>query len=94
MRTQTIVVLGYGQRGKIYADYALNHPDEFKVGAIIETNEARRVLASSRHDCPIFADYKDFLKANIPADIVAIATQDIDHREHAIACMEKVCNFI
>ena len=89
MRTQTIVILGYGQRGKIYADYALNNPKEFTVGAIIDTDKARRELASSKHDCPIFADYKDFLQANIPADIVAIATQDIDHLEHAIACMEK-----
>ena len=89
MKTQTIVILGYGQRGKIYADYALNRPDEFKVGAIVDTDASRRKLASTRHNCPIFSDYKDFLDANIQADIVAVATQDIDHLEHAIACMEK-----
>ena len=66
MRTQTIVILGYGQRGKIYADYALRNPTEFKVVAIVETDKARQDLASSRHDCPIFTDYKDFLQANIP----------------------------
>lgn len=89
MRTQTIVILGYGQRGKIYADYALNHPDEFKVGAIVDTDSSRRELAASKHSCPIFSCYKDFLQANIPADIVAVATQDNDHKEHAVACMEK-----
>ena len=89
MQTQTIAILGYGQRGKIYADYALNHPDEFKVSAIVDTDLSRRELAASRHDCPIFADYKDFLRANILADIVAVATQDSEHKEHAIACMEK-----
>ena len=89
MRTQNIAIIGYGQRGKIYADYALNHADEFYVTAIVETDASRRALASSRHDCPIFEDYKSFLNAGISADIVAIATQDIDHREHAIACMEK-----
>ena len=89
MKTQNVAIIGYGQRGKTYADYALNHADEFHVTAIVETDEARRALAASRHDCPIFADYREFLTAGIDADVVAIATQDIDHREHAIACMEK-----
>ena len=89
MRTQTIVILGYGQRGKTYADYALNHPDEVRVTAIVDTDASRRALASSRHDCPVYSNYRDFLNAGIVADVVAVATQDADHRKHAIACMEK-----
>ena len=88
MQRKKIVILGYGQRGKIYADYSLNFPEEFEVVAIIETNPDRRAVGASRHNCPIFSDYKDFLNAKIEADVVAIATQDCDHREHAIACME------
>ncbi len=88
MQVKKIVIFGYGQRGKTYADYALRFPEEFKVVAIIETNSERRNIAKARHDCPVFSDYKDFLRANIKADVVAVATQDSDHREHAIACME------
>ena len=88
MQRKKIVILGYGQRGKIYADYALRCFEEFTVVAIIENNPERRKVAASRHDCPVFSDYKDFLKAEIQADIVAVATQDCDHREHAVACME------
>ena len=88
MEVKSIVVLGYGQRGQIYANYALANPEEFQVVAIIETDEARRNLAKSKHDCPVFSDYKDFLNEKIKADVVAIATQDADHKEHAIACME------
>ena len=88
MQRKKIVIFGYGQRGKIYADYALRFPEEFTVVAIIETNPERRAIGAERHGCSTFSDYKDFLKANIDADIVAVATQDSDHREHAIACME------
>lgn len=89
MRRQNIAIIGYGQRGQTYANYALNYSDEFLVTAIVDIDESHRNYAASKHNCPIFSDYKDFLNANIQADIVAIATQDSDHLEHAIACMEK-----
>ena len=88
MRVKDIVVFGYGQRGQIYANYALANPEEFRVVAIIETNAERRKVAKSKHDCPVFSDYKEFLEKKIKADVVAIATQDADHLEHAVACME------
>lgn len=88
MNTKKLAVVGYGQRGSIYADYALQNPTEFVVTAITDNDKSRRELAASKHDCPIFDDYRDFIKAGIEADIVAVATQDKDHREHAIACME------
>ena len=88
MKTKKLAVVGYGQRGSIYADYALQKPAEFVVTAIVDNDKSRRELAASKHDCPVFEDYRDFIKAGIEADIVAVATQDKDHREHAIACME------
>ncbi|MBQ8321474.1 MAG: Gfo/Idh/MocA family oxidoreductase [Clostridia bacterium] len=87
MKTQKIAVVGYGQRGSIYANYALQKPEEFVVTAIVDNDPDRLDLAKSLHTCPTFSDYKDFLAAGIEADIVAVATQDKDHREHAIACM-------
>ena len=89
MQRKKIVIFGYGQRGKIYADYTLKCPEEFNVVAVIETNAERREMAKTRHSCPVFCEYKDFLDAKIQADIVAVATQDCDHPEHAVACMEK-----
>ena len=84
MHVKDIVVFGYGQRGQIYANYALANPEEFRVVAIIETNAERRKVAKSKHDCPVFSDYKEFLEKKIKADVVAIATQDADHLEHAV----------
>ena len=88
MKTKKLAVVGYGQRGSIYANYALQNPEEFTVTAIVEADPDRKKLAESKHDCPVFSDYRDFLKAGIEADLVAVATQDKDHREHAIALME------
>ena len=88
MNTKKLAIVGYGQRGSIFANYALQNPEEFVVTAITDIDENRRALASSKHDCPIFSDYHEFIEAGIEADIVAVATQDKEHREHAIACME------
>ncbi len=88
MRRQKLVVIGYGQRGRIYAKYSLANPEQFEVVAIVDNSEDRRVLAKREFDCPVFDDYEDFLQAKIPADIVAIAIQDKDHLECSIKVME------
>lgn len=84
-----IAILGLGQRGLIYANYAKEHPDEFEVTAITDNSPQRLAIAKENFACPVFSDYKDFLAAGIEADIVSVSTQDADHPEHAIACMEK-----
>ena len=84
-----IAILGLGQRGLIYANYAKSHPDEFEITAITDNDPRKITVAKEEFTCPVFSDYKDFLSADIQADIVVVATQDIDHPEHAVACMEK-----
>lgn len=87
--SKKIVVFGYGARGQIYALFAEKHPEKFKLVAVIENNEERIALAKKTHNgVPVFSDYKDFLNEKIQADVVAIATQDEQHKEHAIAMME------
>ena len=83
-----IAVLGYGQRGMIYGEYARFRPEEFRVAAVIDTDAEKRRLASRRYGCPVFEDYREFLSAGIFADAVIVATQDEEHTEHAVACME------
>lgn len=89
METKKLVVFGFGQRGQIYANYAKTYPEKFALKAIIEIDEARIKLAKETHvGVPVYADYKEFLKDSIEADIVAVATQDEQHKEHAIAMMQ------
>lgn len=88
MERKRLVVFGWGARGKIYANYAKTYPEQFQLVAIIENASDR--LSAAKTEYPtikLFSDYKDFLKKKISADIVAVATQDEDHKEHAIAMM-------
>lgn len=90
MQTKKLVVLGLGARGKIYATYAKTYPEKFDLVAIIENDPDRIEMAKNTYPtAQVFSDYKDFLKAGISADIVAVATQDKDHKEHSIAFMGK-----
>lgn len=84
-----IAILGYGKRGSIYARYAQNNPDKFKVTAVAEIDPVKREIASNLHGCPVFEDWREMLNSNLQADIIAVATQDADHPEHAVACMER-----
>ncbi|MBR1974886.1 MAG: Gfo/Idh/MocA family oxidoreductase [Clostridia bacterium] len=87
--TKKLVVFGLGQRGNIYAAFAKMNPEKFDLVAVIENNPARMELAKTTYPgVRLFANYHDFLAEKIEADIVAVATQDDDHKEHAIAMME------
>ena len=57
--------------------------------AVIENNSEKFDEIRKQYSCPIFTDYREFLKRDIKADIVAIATQDAMHKEHAIAFLKK-----
>ena len=90
MQTKKLVVFGLGARGNIYATYAKTFPEKFNLVAIIENNIERLEYAKKTYpSAKLFSDYKQFLDAKISADIVAVATQDSDHKEHSIALMEN-----
>ncbi len=89
MKTKKLVVFGLGQRGNIYATFAKQYPEKFDLVAIIENNPDRMEFAKINYDgVRLFSNYRDFLAENVEADIVAVATQDEDHKEHSIAMME------
>lgn len=93
--SKDLVVFGYGQRGSIYASYAREFPEQFYLKAIIENDPKR--IQKARVDCsevPIYTDYHAFLNEHIKADLVAIATQDRQHREHAIAMLNAGYNLL
>lgn len=89
MKTVRLAILGFGQRGMIYAAYAKQHAEEFVVTAITDTDPQKREIAAREYGCPVFDSYEKMLSSGVDADIIAVATQDCDHPEHAVACMEK-----
>ena len=92
MRKITAIVLGYGSRGNIYSQYAIQHPDEFQVVGVAEPMEFRRNTAMNNLGIPaenVVADWHEFIARPKMADVALICTQDAFHVEPAIKMLEK-----
>lgn len=78
------VIVGFGNRGEVYADYSLQVKDEFKVIGIVDPNPFKLQLAKDKYglsDDQLFTSLDDFLAKNVKADIVINATMDELHYE-------------
>lgn len=87
--TITIIVIGAGNRGTVYSNYALERPDLCKVVAVAEPIDARREIIAKAHGIPDSACYKDWREIAASkekiADAVMITTLDREHVEPAVA---------
>lgn len=88
MKIIKFAVLGYGNRGQGYTDYALKHPEEYSVEAIIEKNP-KKTSKIDREKVKVFTNLNDFLQSDIKVDIICVATQDADHYENAIELLKN-----
>ncbi|KAF0687159.1 Aste57867_21130 [Aphanomyces stellatus] len=76
------VIIGAGQRGRNYAQYALEHPDVFQIVGVAEPREFWRSHVASKYSIDpvhVYTDWKDAAAAEKFADCVIIATQDALH---------------
>lgn len=93
MKQVTSVLIGAGLRGGyVYSQYALEHPDEFKVVAVAEPDQERREAFAARHGiCKErqFASYEELLAKEKMADCAMVCTQDRMHCEPVVMAMEK-----
>jgi len=90
MAPKTIALIGAGDRGMIYARYALRRPDRLRVVAVAEPNEARRLAAARLFDLPpgrCYRSWDELLAAPRLADGCVIATQDRLHVEPCLAAL-------
>ncbi len=84
-------VVGYGNRGQVYADFSFDCPEKFGVAAVIDPNEFKRAEAKKRYalsDGAVFASFGEFLKSGIECDFVINATMDETHYETALEILE------
>lgn len=88
MKVKNLAVIGYGSRGGIYGAYALKFPEQFKLVAVAET-QPHKILKLKDTDVAIYDDYRELLDKGYDLDLVAICTQDIQHKEHAIYALNK-----
>jgi len=78
----TAIIVGAGHRGLCYADYALKHPEEFKIIGVADPNEFRRNQAARIHDIPLvncFSSAEELAASPRIADAVINGTMDREH---------------
>ena len=86
----TVMVIGAGGRGRVYAQYAEKFPKSMKVVGVADLNPNRRRAMAKRHNIPAenqFGHYNDALARPKIADAVVIATPDNLHYE---PCMKAL----
>ena len=94
-----IVILGYGGRGKGYADLctSLKHKNDFELVAIIDSNVEKLKVAKARHnlsDSMLFTSLEEFCRKPCMADYMFVCTQDKQHYEHCMLALDAGYNLI
>jgi predicted dehydrogenase len=83
----SIAILGFGQRGKVFADVSDSVKNDMEFVACCDTNKDKnhdieKTLNISKD--MIFNDYNEFVKAGKLADVLIVSTMDKDHYHHAM----------
>jgi predicted dehydrogenase len=88
MAPVSVIVIGAGNRGARYAQWARRHPDRAVVVAVAEPREVRRARFAAEHGlaaADAVADWRELAGRSRSADAVLICTQDRMHVEPAQA---------
>lgn len=88
-RPITAIVVGAGNRGTVYSNYALEVPARFKIVGVAEPRDWHREAMAKNHSIPADAVWKSWTELAAAgrrlADCVILTTQDRMHREPAVA---------
>ena len=93
MKLFTVAIAGLGGRGyHTYAKYQHLHPDRMKIVAIADVDAEKSKLCGDEFSVPEsrrFTSAESMLAQEKLADVMIIATQDNQHKAHALAALEK-----
>lgn len=85
-----LALIGAGQRGMIYAEYAY-FKKGVEIAAVVEPHEERRAIAAEKFlidEANRFSCVEDFFAKGKLCDAVILATMDKDHFGHAMAALD------
>ena len=77
------IVLGAGYRGRAYAEYAREHPEQLEIVGVADPVDAE-VIPAKRY----WKDWRDCLQERPAADIVMVTMPDSLHHDPAIMALE------
>ncbi len=89
-RPLTAIVIGAGNRGNVYADYALKYPDELKIVGVAEPIPHKIKKFSKAHGIPeknCFPTWENVFEREKFADAVIVTTPDNLHYGPAMAAL-------
>lgn len=93
MKQFTVAIAGLGGRGyHTYAQYSHIHPERMKIAAIADIDEEKLNLCGKEFSVPEnrrFRSAESMLEREKLADVMIVATQDNQHKAHALAALEK-----
>ncbi len=92
MKPIKAAVLGCGDRGNVYAGYALLHPEEMEIVAVADIDAVALKTTGDKYGIPDtlrFKDVDEFLAADVKCDTVINATMDGAHYYTAKKLIER-----
>jgi predicted dehydrogenase len=91
-KTVKAILLGAGQRGNAYCEYALSHPDRLQIVGVAEPDPTRRNDFQKKHgisDLDCLSTWEKVFLREKWADAVIICTQDTMHYGPAMAAIAQ-----
>ena len=88
----SVVVMGIGNRGSVYANVSLDFPEKLKIAGIVDPDPIRTELMRKRYNVPkenCFVSVEDFVARDKFADAVFNCTMDHLHIKTSIPVLEK-----
>ena len=92
MKAIKTIMIGAGQRGNAYSEYALHSPEDFQVVGVAEPDDIRRKYYQKKFslaDEHCLKSWRDVFKRDKWADAVMICTQDAMHYAPVMAAIEQ-----
>ncbi len=92
MKKITFAIAGMGNRGTKYASKQMKFPEEMEVVAMADKRRIRLDAANKYLHLPedrLFESAEEMIAQPKLADVMVIATQDAQHKEHALAALGR-----
>jgi len=92
MKQISAILIGAGQRGRVYSAHASLHPEELRIVGVAEPDNTRRKEYQDMYNIPddkCLKTWQDVFTEEKWADVVMICTQDTMHYEPVMAAIDK-----